>query len=91
MRHSRTSVLLAIAILAAVASAARTESKPAVLRAGDLTASFSAGEGRPTSLIVRGHELLAAPGELTLQVDKSAPVAVGKGLEAFRRPAAHMV
>lgn len=74
---------IAIAVLSANASSLGAEVAPVVLRAGDLAAAFSTEEGRPISLAVRGHELLTAPGELTLQVDKATPVSVGKGFQGF--------
>jgi len=85
MLLARTLVFLAIFAAAFSGSplSARAEPSPVVLRAGDLAASFSPDEGRMVSLAVRGHELLAAPGELLLQVDKAAPVSVGKGFQRF--------
>ncbi|MDY0166163.1 MAG: hypothetical protein RBS80_06440 [Thermoguttaceae bacterium] len=44
------------------------------LQAGHLQARLSMADGRLLSLSVRGHELLAAPGQLLLQVDKHDPV-----------------
>jgi hypothetical protein len=74
---------IAIVILSASAPSLRAEPGRGVLAAGDLAAAFSLDAGRLTSLTVRGHELLTAPGEMTLQVDKAGPVSVGKGWQGF--------
>jgi hypothetical protein len=74
---------IVIAVLSASPLSLPAEAGPVVLRAGDLAASFSLDEGRVISLAVRGHELLVAPGGLTLQVDRAAPVSVGKGFEGL--------
>ena len=42
---------------------------PPVLQAGELTARFSAEHGSLQSLAVRGHQLLAAPGQLLIELD----------------------
>ena len=78
-----TLIRLGIALLTFGPFAARAEAEPVVLRAGDLTASFAAADGRLRSLAVGPHELLVSPGELTLQVDKAAPIALGANLEGF--------
>lgn len=73
------SVLLPARLIAADAAA----EPPIVLQAGRLSVGLSPDEGRPVSLAVGGHSLLSAPGELTLQVDKSPAVSLGKNLTGF--------
>ena len=53
------------------------------LRAGKLAVSVSKQDGRVASLAVRGHELLAAPGEVRLQAGTDKPLALDTGLEGF--------
>lgn len=57
---------------------------PIELQGGSLTAKFSAEQGTLRSLAVRGHELLAAPGQVLLEVDRNPAVAVEPGLKGFK-------
>ena len=53
------------------------------LRTGTLAATVAKHDGRVASLAVRGHELLAAPGELRLQAGNDKPVALDASLQGF--------
>ena len=80
MRNATLSIMLLLAICAVEARAA--EGLVAV-KADDLAASIDGTDARLTSLAVRGHELLAAPGELLVEIDGAEPVAVAK-LDGFK-------
>jgi hypothetical protein len=65
-----------------------------ILQAGELSAKLRMADGRVTSLSVRGHELLASPGQLLLQVGKQEPVPLDSrwtGLSVKRQGAALVV
>ncbi len=61
-------------ILGAAGGATGAEQADVVLQTGALSARLSMADGRMVSLAVRGHELLAGPGRLFLQIGKRPPV-----------------
>ena len=83
MHYSKALIVFGIVLLASGPSKARAEAEPVVLQAGNLAALFGAADGRLLSLAIGGHELLVSPGQLTLQVDKAAPIALARTWKVF--------
>ena len=74
--------LLVVFSCGAAVGAAETPDST-ILKAGAITARLNPDDGRMVSLAVGGHELLAEPGQLLLQIGQNEPLPLGKNLQGL--------
>lgn len=93
-RLTRLLLVGSAAFLGLTQSTLAAEPPTVALDAGELTARLSLDDGQLLSLAVRGHELLAAAGQLRVQVGKQDPLPLNPkwtGLTLKRQPAGLIV
>lgn len=72
-----------VLLMLSVATVFGADTSEVVLQAGDLQARLSTADGQVQSVSVRGNELLAGPGSLSVQVDKEEPAPMSPKWERF--------
>ena len=72
-----------VPLMLSVATVFGADASEVVLQAGDLQARLSTADGQVQSVSVRGNELLAGPGSLSVQVDKEEPAPMSPKWEPF--------